>query len=165
MKARAKDYGSRLTGISTPLIGVSWQPTASEREIAEEVLDRLEDRRVLYNPSEAETPEYCSRSVLQIRQILTDAIAKARGKGLLVEHLSAMRAACRNFLDRTEREQGPDYDAARSWGHWRFFDFQDALGQIRGVFGVHLAFIGIRWELEIPPGLASILPRAPQDDD
>jgi hypothetical protein len=115
-KARAKDYASRLTGISTPLFGASWQPTVSEREIAEEVIDRLEDRRVLYNPSEAETPLYCAQSVLQIRQILTDALGTARGKGLLVERLSAMRAACRHFLDRMEREQGPDYEAAQDWG-------------------------------------------------
>jgi hypothetical protein len=165
MKQRAKEWASRLTGLSTPLFGASWVIPPSEREVAEELLDQLEDRRVLYNPSEAESPEYCARSVLQIRQYLTASLAKLKGDSLLSEHLKAMRAACRRFLDRMEADQGPDYEAARNWGHWRYFEFLDALGQLRGVFGVHIAFIAARYELSVPMGLQTVLPSPPEDGD
>lgn len=41
----------RVTGISTPVFGVSWSdPGPSETEIVRRFLVFLEDRRVLYNP-------------------------------------------------------------------------------------------------------------------
>jgi hypothetical protein len=38
---------NRLTGLSTPLLGVSWQPTDLEVSPARRVIGFLEDRRVL----------------------------------------------------------------------------------------------------------------------
>ena len=46
------EIANRLTGISTPLVGVSWQPTDLEVSAARRVIAFLEDRRVLYAPDE-----------------------------------------------------------------------------------------------------------------
>jgi len=56
------ELARRLTGISTPVIGVSWEPPVSESDAARRVLVFLEDRRVLYEPSELEVPEQCVES-------------------------------------------------------------------------------------------------------
>ena len=45
---------SRLTGISTPFGGASWQPAEMEIATARRVVAFLEDRRVLYEPGEME---------------------------------------------------------------------------------------------------------------
>jgi len=63
------------------------------------------------------------------------------------------------------RNGGHDYDAAVSWGHWRSWDFQDALGQMRGIFGVHLAIIAARYDLKIQGDLVGILPPEAGSDD
>jgi hypothetical protein len=42
------EIANRLTGISTPLLGVSWQPNYREVSAARRVIAFLEDRRVLY---------------------------------------------------------------------------------------------------------------------
>jgi hypothetical protein len=118
----------------------------------------LEDRRVLYNPSEAESPEHCVHSVIEIRRLLSASVAKLGGEGILAGHIRAMGAASRRFLDRMGRGDDRDYNAAASWGHWRSWEFQDALGQMRGIFGVHLALIAARYDLRIKGDLESILP-------
>jgi RHS repeat-associated protein len=51
------EIANRLTGISTPLVGVLWQPT--EVSAARRVIAFLEDRRVLYAPEEMEVASHC----------------------------------------------------------------------------------------------------------
>jgi uncharacterized protein DUF6650 len=50
------EIANRLTGISTPLGGVSWQSSDLEVSAARRVIAFLEDRRVLYAPDELEVP-------------------------------------------------------------------------------------------------------------
>lgn len=57
------EIANRLTGISTPLGGVSWQATELEVSAARRVVSFLEDRRVLYAPDEIEVPALALRSL------------------------------------------------------------------------------------------------------
>lgn len=164
MGGRLRQWAGRLTGLSTPLVGASWTAPPAERDVAAELLAHLEDRRVLYNPADAESPEHCVTSVIEIRRMLSAFLAKLGGDGVLAEHIRALGAASRRFLDRMGRDGG-DYHSAGSWGHWRSWDFQDALGQMRGVFGVHLALIAARYDLEVRGDLESILPANARSDE
>ena len=91
---------NRLTGISTPFGGASWQPAEMEIAGARRVISFLEDRRVLYEPSEMEAPSHCVHSVIEIRHRLSDELGKLDGRSELAASLRAMRAACRKFLER-----------------------------------------------------------------
>jgi hypothetical protein len=81
---RFSEIGRRLSGISTPIFGVSWTPGEAEVAVARRLVRLLEDRRVLFNPFELEVPEHCVSSVVEIRHVLTDEIG-ALGDD---EHLS-----------------------------------------------------------------------------
>lgn len=70
-----REIVARLTGLSTPVFGVSWGPLEPEIDVARRVIAYLEDRRVLYNPGELEVPEHCVESVLDIRRTLTRELA------------------------------------------------------------------------------------------
>jgi hypothetical protein len=161
----AKDWAARLTGFSTPLFGVSWSPPKLDRDIALSLINFLEDRRVLYSPSELELPHHCVLSVMEIRQHLTNLLTGLDRDGILAAHLQAMRAACRYFLDRIHLDGRGDFEAMASHGHWQSWEFNGALGQMRGVFGVHLAFVAARFEIEIRDGLEAILPSAPTEEE
>lgn len=50
---------ARLTGFSTPVFGIQWNPPESQRTVARRVIAFLEDRRVLFVPSEMESPDHC----------------------------------------------------------------------------------------------------------
>lgn len=99
MVLRFGEIAKRLTGISTPILGVSWSPPPSEVAVARRVLHFLEDRRVLFSPYEAELPDHCVASALEMRRFFTGALEAANEGGELAAHLRAMRAACRKFVD------------------------------------------------------------------
>src|SRR5437016_5716129 len=67
-----KEIASKITGFNTSVFEISWEPPKNERAIAKSVVNFLEDRRVLYNPTELEVPHHCISSVLEIRQFLSE---------------------------------------------------------------------------------------------
>jgi hypothetical protein len=149
----------RPNGVSTPIGGVSWTPPEFDVAVARRVLVFLEDRRVLYWPFEAETPEDCVASVLEMRRFLTEQLAVGGIGDDLRGPLRGMRAACRKFLEDTER------DAAKhlGWGtHWPSgpgaWVFNQAIGEIGGVVGVHVAQIAVRYGFGVPETLDVIVP-------
>lgn len=166
---KPSEIASRLTGISTPLGGISWTPPTPDVEVARAVLIFLEDRRVLYDPTDVEVADHCINSVLQIREYLTRVLADQGIATYLSDHLRAMRAACRKFL---KRFGDPDSDKLRNFyiphslGHhnglqdWRL---NQALGELRGIFGIHIAQIAVKYGLEVEDQLAAVLPPAAED--
>ena len=62
---------ARLTGVSTPLFGVSWEYGPSDCEAVGDLFLYLESRRALWIPFDSENHEYVVRSILSIREELT----------------------------------------------------------------------------------------------
>lgn len=158
MKMNFKEIGKRITGISVPFFGVSWNPPESERKVAKRIMSFLEDRRVLYSPYDMEMPIHCVDSIIEIRRYLTDEIGSLASGSELETNLRALRAACRKFLDQTQgnkhemRYLRPPFDNISSW------IFISGLGELRGVFGIHIAKIAVSYGLDIEKELAAIIP-------
>jgi hypothetical protein len=159
------EIANRLTGISTPLGGVSWQSTDLEVSAARRVIAFLEDRRVLYAPEEMEVASHCVDSVLEIRRFLSGELGKLETKSEFAASLRAMRAACRKFLDRVAVDGRETVLYANHHGHWASWTFYSALGEMRGTFGVHLAKIAAEFKLDVEDRLAEILPARATDSD
>lgn len=157
------EIANRLTGISTPFGGASWQPAEMEIATARRVIAFLEDRRVLYEPSEMEMPSHCVHSVIEIRHRLSDELGKLVGGSELAASLRAMRAACRKFLERvgTDGLDGIQYANGGGYPSWTF---GSALGELRGTFGIHVAKIAAAFKLDVEDRLASILPANAEAD-
>lgn len=156
-----KQIINRLTGITTPVFGINWNPPKAHVTVARNVITFLEDRRVLYNPFDMEVPSHCIHFVVDIRHFLTAQIADLADDDGICQNLRAMRAACRKFLDTVS--DGDDSRPMR--GVWRFdgsgpsnWIFNSALGELRGVIGVHLAALAVQHGLDIEGELSTILP-------
>ena len=71
MKRSFRDFlrvANHLTGIDTPVCGVSWNPPTLDVEAAERLITYLENRRALYNPYSCETSRYVIQSSLDVRR-------------------------------------------------------------------------------------------------
>ena len=166
MKIPFRKITDRITGFDLPFVGggLSWNPPVSEIELAKRLITFLEDRRVLYYPYDAETPNYVVMSVLDIRKRLTSDLEQLDRTSSLAQSLLAMRAACRKFLDTVEGKS-----ANMGFGHrhriWdrEEADFFIALGELRATVGSHAAQIAVRYEIDVEDTLFSIFPEAPEE--
>ena len=155
-----KKIARSVTGISTPIFGVSWTPPKDERKIVQKLVVLLEDRRALYYEQHMEYSPWVTESVLEIRKELTDALQQCDEESEMVGPIRAMRAACRKYLDK----MGHPGQLIR--GPWpREILMWEALGELRGVFGVHLARLCTAYGIDVAPELASIFPASEDEKD
>jgi hypothetical protein len=149
------DIARRITGISTPVFGVSWNPSESTRDIVRGLVTFLEDRRVLFIDYQMEHGPWVTQSVLEIRHELTRTLQECPDDTNLTEPIRAMRSACRKFLNDTQRPGRMSYPhEAQLWV---------ALGELRATFGLHLARLCTAYGIDVEPDLASILPEKDED--
>jgi hypothetical protein len=140
----------------------------SEEDFARRLIAFLEDRRALYAPFADEIHEHVVESVQQIRRFLTDMIGTPGVPDTLSASLRAMRAACRQFLDSVYvRTWYVPEQGRRTLVNEGYSDsgpvFNEALGRLRGVFGVYIGQISTAYGIRVEEGLAGILP--PEDRD
>jgi Family of unknown function (DUF6650) len=146
VKLRFKDLAKRITGVSIPVFGVSWTAPPSERQIVRETFVFLEDRRALYNDFAWELEHEVAESVLAIRRELTEALKRLPEHSHATEALTAIRAACREYLDHG--------GAGRLHGQ----SFALALGRFRTLVGVEIAYLAVKYGIDITGDLARVVP-------
>ena len=134
---------NRLTGISCPVFGVSWNPVDTERSIARRIIIFLEPRRVLYSAYDYESVCPCITSVTEQSE--------------LNAYVRSMRNACNKFLSKC-----PDKKEFRCYacqpGNIDNWIFTSAIGELRGVFGVMIGQIAKAYGLDVEDDLAQIIP-------
>lgn len=156
----------RITGFSTPIFGISWDPPQADVAVARGIVTFLEDRRVLYDPTLVEVEDHCIASVLEIRQFLTHALTDQSGSDELTDHLRAMRAAYRKFLGEVGVEQEFYLPRYRSYSNGLHdYRLNQALGQLRSTFGVHIAHLAVKYGLYVEDQLAIALPELNTDSE
>ena len=163
---RFTEVARRLTGFSTPIFGVSWNPGQAEVATARAVLVFLEDRRVLFAPWNVEIPEHCIESVIEIRAVLTDRLVELGEHDKdVAPHLRAMRAACRKFMTTVSELEdqggipGPWQPGTPSWM------FNDALGQFRAAMGIQIGQLSAKYGIDLEDEVATILPACDDGND
>ncbi len=149
VKIAFKEIAGRITGITIPIFGVSWNPPEPERDIVRETFIFLEDRRALYNDFAHEIDHEVAQSVLSIRSELTAALKRIPENSEAVAAFKAMRAACREYLDSTGDRRsiygGP-------------FSFMTQLGHLRAMIGIQVAYLAVKFGIDIDGELVRLIP-------
>jgi hypothetical protein len=160
----------RITGFSTPVFGVSWNPPASDRDAVRKLLAFLEDSRALFNPLSAEVEDHVISSIHAIRHECVTAVGTLGEKAPGIVHVRAIGAACRRFLDEPypafddimDRRRDPYFERDESHGRLRQgthpAGFYTALGEFRAFVGAQIAMLSALYEVDIHGDLGRILP-------
>ncbi|SRR6266487_1900450 len=136
---------ARLTGISTPLFGLSWEYGSSEREAVQQLFAYLESRRALWIPFNSEDHQQVVSSVLAMREQLTAVQRNLSSGSPAIDSIRTMRLTCERFLTDT-----PEVELY----------FYSNLGELRGIFGGELGRLAKTYGIEVQEPLAWIIPPA-----
>lgn len=164
---------SRLTGIGFLSISASWNPPVAQRTVILRLFNFLENRRVLYVPTNFEIPGDVDRSVIEIRQELTQVLNDLPENSRAARRVRHLRTACRHFLE----DAPPDYrniayrlrDDFGRGPPARWHDHGEraltpgyfvALGELRTTFGLQLSALAAEFEIDVEEDLASVFPVA-----
>jgi len=150
-KPKGKTLASRLSGVSCPIAGVTWNPSHEDRARVQELLEYLESRRGFHRPFNAETVQFLISLIREIDGRLKDEIEKSHRPTPLKESLIGMQAACERFLERTMRTQGMAYKLE--------VYYATCLGELRSILGLHIARLACAYDIEVPSELLAIIPR------
>ncbi len=149
----------KLTGISTPVFGLSWETKESDKIIVTKILTYLEDRRVLYLQYEPHMKKAnCIKSVLNIREYLTNEISQIPPESDLIPVLKYLRAACLKFILRIEPHQAELDNLPEDVPLKAKFVFSTALGELRASFGDTIGVLSTKFKIDIGNDLSLILP-------
>jgi len=148
---------NRLTGISCPFFGMSWNPPESQMVIARRIIIFLEARRVLYCPYEYETVHPVISSIVEIKNYLTSELQSIDEKSELQNYIRAMRNACNKLLTKCRDDDDFRYSACRP-GNKDNWIFTSAIGEMRGVFGIMIGQISSAYGIDVEDELAQIIP-------
>jgi len=152
---RGRKLAARLTGIRTPIGGIDWQPAPEERARARQVLAYLAEQQALWDPYDVAISAFVTQFIVDLRGQLRDDLDSLATDSVLREGLQAMHAACRKFLEENQSPRsgyGPPYEA----------QLHSTLGELRALFGIHIARIACAYDLEVDGHLEGILPPEPK---
>jgi hypothetical protein len=153
-KLKGRELAARLIGILTIVDGTDWEPPAEERNRARQVLAHLVNRQILWDRYDKAIASFVVQSVLDVRERLSRDLEGLSVDSVLGEGLRAMQAACRKFLEENQSARsgyGSPYEA----------QLHSTLGELRALFGIHVARIACAYDLEVDARLEDILPPKP----
>ena len=156
-KLKGRELATRLTGILTPMGGISWKPPVDEQDKAQRLLVYLAGQKALHYPYDREIGTFIVQSILDTSERLTRDIEALSTDTLLRKILRAMQAACCKFLDEN---QSPS--AGYGWPYEA--QLYCTLGELRTLFGIHIARIAFTYDLEVDACLGDILPPEPEQE-
>ncbi len=154
MGLKGRELAARLIGIRTPIGGTDWEPPAEERERARQVLTYLAEQRALWDPYDRAIGAFVAQSIVDLRERLGSERKGLPSDSVLQEGLRAMQGACRRFLDENQSPRsgyGAPYEA----------QLHSTLGQLRALFGIHIARIACGYDLGLDAHLEGVLPPEP----
>lgn len=126
--------GIKVTGVSTPFGGISWEYTEAEKKGVQELFFFLETKRILVNPVEMEIKQWCIQSAIEIKQKLTELHSQYDFSNHTTNCMRSMIDACNDFLDKLGdvKETGILYKNGN--GDWSDSTFSSAMKQFRKIF-------------------------------
>lgn len=147
----------RLTGVSSPFSGASWETVPGDGEVARAVIRFLEDRRLLFGQRHAEDERHCVASALQIRKFHTTQITREKPGKDLERCLEGMRTSFRHFMERG----GPDGRNFTNGYHYvsGVGAFQLFIKNLRNEVGLYFAYMLSNYSIDVSPELRTILPK------
>jgi hypothetical protein len=149
---------SRITGISVPIFGVSWNPPLPERTAAERAITYLESRGLLYAEFQWENPDQCYADASTVRDELTRQLQELNRDAHVFRQVDAMRDACRVFRELLRQKNLETVSHHSELSDKQKADFFQTLGALRDTCGKQIMILAVEYGIDVADHLAACLP-------
>ena len=133
----------KLTGVSTPIGGISWAESLTAKQRFKNLLFFLESKRILTNPTEMEIKEHCIQSVLEIKSVIVETTKDVDFPGKDMGILRSLITACNQYLDSVNNLKLSHiiYKSDDIKNSWYDIDFDKAMKSFRNEFRTNISEI------------------------
>lgn len=128
----------KLTGVSTPFGGLSWEVTDSEKRVIQKLFYFLESKRILTNPASMELANQCIISALEIKGFIVNLLGDFHFSKATETVLKNMCDACNSFLDGLNQKERAHIIYKNGHGDWCDNDFSAIMKSFRSVFRTNI---------------------------
>lgn len=169
---------NRLTGVSFPIFGLSWNPRESDRQIARDIVNFLSGRRLIRNThrimhlsiydeisyenlrlhidSFYNDIEYSGKSALKIRDFCTEQLARIDESSSLNKYLYNLRNHCLDFASQLQRNIHISTDTMENDARVYIRALEDLLNNVGTIIGKLILSYGIE---TFDPIIIPIIPK------
>ncbi|MFR9707918.1 DUF6650 family protein [Paenibacillus sp. MB22_1] len=140
--------GIKITGISAPFGGLSWEITESERQGIEKLFYFLEAKRLLTNPIEMEMPEQCATSTIENKNFIVVLLGDRAFSDATKTILRSMTDACNTFLDELNAKKRPHIIYKNNQGDWVDSNYSQIYKNFRSTIRLGIQELEIRFRLK-----------------
>ena len=123
----------RITGVSVPFGGVSWEKCVSEKDRIEYLFLYLESKRILTNHISMELPSQCIDSVLEIKNVLVQVTQDISFSEASIDSIRHMIFSCNQYLDTLNKLNLPRI-IYKEQDRWEDLNFDSAMKAFRNSF-------------------------------
>lgn len=155
---RWEQIASRITGVSVPIFGVSWDPPISDRTAAERAITDFESRGLLYAHFQWEMPDKCYADADLLRKELTDQMKGLSRDAPVFRQLDAIRDACRVFREKLRQQGVERINDHAKLQHQQKAEYLQVLGALRDACGRQIMLLCVQYGIDVAPHLAGTLP-------
>lgn len=142
--------GIKITGISVPFGGVSWEYTEPEQKGIQDLFFYLESKRILTNPMDMEIKEWCEQSAIEIKNTLVSVFSKADYPQDTITCIRSMMNACNVFLDDMRKVNITGIIYKNGNGDWAHSGYSTAMKKFRKVFRDNIGLLSLAYNLTFP---------------
>ena len=140
--------GIRITGLDTPIGGVSWEYTETAKHGIQELFYFLETKRILTNPIEMEIKSWCASSAIEIKTKIAEILGKYDFNAETISCLRSMADACNSFLDRLDAVPNEGIIYKNSSGDWENFAYSKAMRTFRAILKEKIELLSTAYNLQ-----------------
>lgn len=146
----------RLSGVSGGVAGfsggVQWEVVPSDRDIVVQVIDDLEDRRMLGDNSHRERADHCAASASYMRTVISTQLKTPGISKPLKAELKTLRRHFATFMTNLS-DAGLDVP-----GPVDSVALDRVLGWLRSAVGEQVGLLAAQYSIKVDEDLATIIP-------
>lgn len=142
--------GIKITEISVPFGGVSWEYTENEKKGIQNLFYYLESKRILTNPMDMEIKGWCEQSAIEIKSELVSILSRTDYSQDTVFCIRAMINACNVFLDDMRKVEIAGIIYKNGKGDWEHSGYSSSMKKFRKVFRDNINLLSFTYNLIFP---------------